>query len=126
MPSLSIQPSITPRFAGISLRGNCCSEADIQLLHDAFLQLPTLAGRQLWVDCQHLARISYQGQRALLWADNHARTLGTTVYWCGFSADILTQLGESGLSLLLRLLPASAYSSTAELITPKTSFSPRP
>lgn len=117
MRPLSIYTSIKPAYAGISLRGSCLTKADIQALEHGFNQLALLSGNQLWVDCRHLESLNYQGQRAILWADNLARTKGITLLWCGLPAGILTQLSESGLGLLLHLLPVTAYQGPAELVT---------
>jgi len=117
MRPLAIYTSIKPAYAGISLRGSCLTNVDVQTLENGFNQLALLSGNQLWIDCRHLEALNYQGQRAVLWADNRARTRGITLLWCGLPTNILTQLSESGLALLLHLLPFTAYQGPAELLT---------
>ncbi|MGI4734293.1 MAG: STAS domain-containing protein [Janthinobacterium lividum] len=94
---------------GLSLRGNCISDADAALLAQAIGQLLTTYSSQIWVDCQGLHELSKTGQRALLQADRSARAVGTTLNWCGLPASLLAQLAELALPPALVLLPADAY-----------------
>lgn len=126
MDSLSIYSSKQPDCAGLSLRGSCLSNENIQQLEQALSRLNLVAGKSLWIDCRYLEKVNYQGQRVLLWLDTHARTQGLTLYWCGFPAEVLTQLHESGLALLLRLVPAGAYKGPTNLLAATMEADNRP
>ncbi|MET4105059.1 STAS domain-containing protein [Hymenobacter sp. UYP22] len=116
MRQLVVHTSGYSSSCGLSLRGSCATLTDVQVLENAIRQVLRPSCRQFWVDCRQLEALSYQGQRAFLWADNQARAVGVTLYWCGLPANLLTQLNESGLALLLHLLPAISYQGPAELL----------
>lgn len=117
----TLRPSISPAApfvvhagnhqttAGLSLRGHCTSPAAAQQLERAITDV--LAHHQpfVWADCQRLEAISWHGQRAIFNAHQRARLAGTGLHWCGLSPTVLAQLADTGLHLLLSLLPAAGY-----------------
>ncbi|MBT9394157.1 STAS domain-containing protein [Hymenobacter sp. NST-14] len=116
MPSFAIHTGYHQGRAGISLRGSCLDPADANCLEQGLALLLTTARTQIWLDCQQLESLSPLGQRVWLWADNQARAAGVTLYWCGLRPAVLEQLRESGLALLLKMGPATAYQGPAELL----------
>lgn len=94
---------------GLSLRGGCTTAADAAHLNQAVEQLLTKAVPQAWIDCRGLHTLSWQGQRALLRADNSARASSTELYWCGLPPSVLEQLTDSGLAAVLQLRPAADF-----------------
>lgn len=113
---LVVDLTTTSAPAGLSLEGGCTTAADIQVLENAIRQLLLLTGKRFWIDCRRLDALSYQGQRALLWADSRARTGGVTLYWVGLADTLLAQLNESGLALLLHLLPLAPHQTPTDLL----------
>ena len=101
---------------GVSLRGQCTDvEAALQL-EAAIKEAVTNGITVVWIDCQHLEPMTWQGQRAILNADCFARTTGVVLQWCGMPKAVLEQLVASGLSLLLHLQPAHKYQGPHELL----------
>ena len=95
--------------AGLSLRGHCTSAAAAQRLEQAVAEVISHRPPLVWADCQRLEAISWHGQRAILNAHQQARLAGTSLHWCGLTPAVLTQLADTGLHLLLSLLPAAGY-----------------
>ena len=110
---------------GVSLRGSCLTSADASCLERGMVPLLATARTQIWIDCQQLESLSPLGQRACLWADNRARAAGVNLSWCGLPPNVLAQLHESGLALLLRIMPATAYRGPAELLLNPEPLFPR-
>ena len=102
--------------AGLSLRGYCSSDAAARQLEQAITELVATGLSFIWVDCRYLAFLSWQAQRVIFNAHQQARQAGCTLYWCGFSPAVLAQLAETGLHLLLHVLPASSYQGPAALL----------
>ena len=102
--------------AGLSLRGACDSPAAAHRLAQAVLAVIEHGLSCIWVDCQHLVALSAHGQRALYHAHQQARQADTTLYWCGLRPAVQQQLSETGLHLLLHLLPAASYRGPAALL----------
>lgn len=102
--------------AGLSLRGHCSTEAPARQLEQAIAELVATGLPFVWVDCRYLASLSWQGQRVIFNAHQQARAAGCTLYWCGFSPAVLNQLSDTGLHLLLHVLPASSYQGPAALL----------
>ncbi len=94
---------------GVSLRGACTDAVAARQLECALQE--AIASRLLvvWIDCQRLMPMTWQGQRAILNADRLAHVNGVTLHWCGMSGAVLEQLAASGLNLLLCLQPAANY-----------------
>jgi anti-anti-sigma factor len=111
--------------AGLSLRGYCSSAATAVQLEQAITELVATGLPFIWVDCRYLAFVSWQGQRVIFNAHQQARAAGCTLYWCGFSPDVLAQLAETGLHLLLHVLPASSYQGPTALLK-EAAPTPRP
>ncbi len=95
--------------AGLSLRGSCNGTAAAQQLERAVAELVAARAPFVWVDCRRLLSLSWHAQRAIFNAHQQARVAGTVLYWCGFSPGVLSQLADTGLHLLLSVLPASSY-----------------
>jgi anti-anti-sigma regulatory factor len=95
--------------AGLSLRGSCNGPAAAQQLEQAVAELVAARSPFVWVDCRRLTFLSWHAQRAIFNAHQQARVAGTVLYWCGFSPGVLSQLADTGLHLLLSLLPAGSY-----------------
>ncbi len=95
--------------AGLSLRGSCNGVAAAQQLERAVAELVAARAPFVWVDCRRLLSLSWHAQRAIFNAHQQARVAGTVLYWCGFSPGVLSQLADTGLHLLLSVLPASSY-----------------
>jgi anti-anti-sigma regulatory factor len=102
--------------AGLSLRGSCHSSGAAQQLGQAVTELITAGMPFIWVDCRYLTFLSWQGQRAIFNAHQQARQAGSTLYWCGFAASVLGQLADTGLHLLLNMLPAGSYQGPSSLL----------
>jgi len=102
--------------AGLSLRGYCSSAATARQLEQAITELVTTGLPFIWVDCRYLGFLSWQAQRVIFNAHQQAKLAGCTLYWCGFSPAVLAQLAETGLHLLLHVLPASSYQGPAALL----------
>ena len=111
--------SITPIFvvhagnyqttAGLSLRGPCTGAAAAQQLEHAMSEVLSYHRPFVWADCQRLTAVSWHGQRAIFNAHQRARLAGTSLHWCGLTPPVLTQLADTGLHLLLSVLPAADY-----------------
>lgn len=101
---------------GISLRGSFQRANHGQQLVHAIRQLLTAGGAPVWIDCRFLAPLTWQGQRAILQADQVAREMGGTLFWCGFPAALEIQLQESGLLTLLNTVPATHYEGPRTLL----------
>ena len=105
---------------GLSLRGNCTEPVDAVYLQQALAQtvqqLQTLYLPYLWLDCQRLETLSWQGQRALLRADSQARTAGILPCWCGLPEGVTKQLLDSGVHTFLHLLPVESYQGPLPLL----------
>ncbi|QKG54128.1 STAS domain-containing protein [Hymenobacter sp. BRD67] len=101
---------------GLSLRGRCDTPAAATQLEQAIAEVMSYGQPFIWVDCQRLAYLSWQAQRAILNVSQQARLAGSTIYWCGFLPGVLTQLADTGLHLLLTMLPAAAYQGPATLL----------
>lgn len=111
---LTIHVDVHQFTAGVSLQGSLCYPAEAVQLQQALAPLIRNANvRHIWLDCQHLQHLSRQGQRAMLVLDQQARQASTTLHWCGLSEEIINQLTESGLYLLLQVLPAGGYQGPA-------------
>ena len=102
--------------SGLSLRGNCQGTGPAQQLEKAVDELVAAGQPFIWVDCQRLTSLNWQGQRAIFNANQRARLSGRTLYWCGLEPVVLTQLITTGLHLLLSLLPAEGYQGPAALL----------
>lgn len=102
--------------AGISLRGSCHSTTAAQQLERAIAELIGAGLPFIWADCRYLLFLSWHGQRAIFNAHQQARLAGCTLYWCGFSASVLGQLADTGLHLLLNMLPAGGYQGPSALL----------
>lgn len=102
--------------AGLSLRGSCHSTTAAQQLEQAAVEMVTAGSSFVWVDCRHLSFLSWHGQRAIFNAHQKARLAGCTLYWCGFAPSVLGQLADTGLHLLLNLLPAGGYQGPTSLL----------
>lgn len=124
----TVRMSSQQNKAGLSLRGYCSSAATAQQLEEAITELVTTGLPFIWVDCRYLAFLSWQAQRVIFNAHQQARLAGCTLYWCGFSPAVLGQLAETGLHLLLHVLPASSYQGPAALLQDAAASSrpPRP
>lgn len=95
--------------AGLSLRGSCNGPGAARQLEQAVAQLVAARSPFVWVDCSRLVFLSWHAQRAIFNAHQQARVAGTVLYWCGFAPGVLSQLADTGLHLLLSLLPAGSY-----------------
>ena len=95
--------------AGLSLRGSCAGAAAAQRLEQAVAEVLGYHQPFVWADCQRLASVSWHGQRAIFDAHQRARLAGTSLHWCGLTPPVLAQLADTGLYLLLSLLPAASY-----------------
>jgi anti-anti-sigma regulatory factor len=95
--------------AGLSLRGSCNGAVAARQLELAVAELVAAHPPFVWVDCRRLTFLSWHAQRAIFNAHQQARIAGTVLYWCGFSPGVLSQLADTGLHLLLSVLPAAAY-----------------
>ena len=102
--------------AGLSLRGSCHSTSAAQQLERAAIEMVTAGPGFVWVDCRYLSFLSWHGQRAVFNAHQQARLAGCTLYWCGFAPSVLGQLADTGLHLLLNLLPAGGYQGPTSLL----------
>ena len=112
----TVRLSSQPNKAGLSLRGYCSSAATAQQLQAAITELVATGRPFIWVDCRYLGFLSWQAQRVIFNAHQQARQAGCTLYWCGFSPAVLAQLAETGLHLLLHVLPASSYQGPPALL----------
>jgi len=101
---------------GVTLRGNCTDITAAELLEKAVADATTYGLAVIWIDCQRLNTITWQGQRAILNANQRARAAGVSPRWCGIPTPILEQFAVSGLGLLLSLEPASSYQGPPELL----------
>lgn len=101
---------------GVSLRGQCADVGAALQLEEAIKTAITNGKAVVWIDCQRLETMTWQGQRAILNADCFARTTGVVLQWCGMPGAVLEQLVASGLSLLLHLQPANDYQGPQELL----------
>ncbi|UYZ64728.1 STAS domain-containing protein [Hymenobacter weizhouensis] len=105
--------------AALRLQGQCCNGTDAAYLQEAMQQVLTeTPGTQVWIDCEQLESLTWQGQRALLNADQLARTKGVVVYWCGIPAVVRDKLAESGLLSLLQIAATTAYRGVLTLLEP--------
>ena len=95
--------------AGLSLRGSCDDAWAAQQLERAVAELVAARSPFVWVDCRRLIFLSWHAQRAIFNVHQQARVAGTVLYWCGFSPGVLSQLADTGLHLLLSVLPAGSY-----------------
>ena len=102
--------------AGLSLRGSCHSTSAARQLEQAAIDMVTAGSPFVWVDCRYLSFLSWHGQRAIFNAHQQARLAGCTLYWCGFAPSVLGQLSDTGLHLLLNLLPAGSYQGPSALL----------
>ncbi|TDN40041.1 hypothetical protein E4631_20695 [Hymenobacter sp. UV11] len=102
--------------AGLSLRGRCDTAAAAQQLAQAIEEVIGYDQALVWVDCQRLLSLSWHGQRAIYNGHQRARVAGTGLYWCGLLPPVRHQLADTGLHLLLDLLPAARYSGPAVLL----------
>ncbi|UOQ67103.1 hypothetical protein [Hymenobacter volaticus] len=111
---------------GVSLRGQC-ADAAAALQLEAAIKAATTNGKAIvWIDCQRLEPMTWQGQRAILNADCFARTTGVVLQWCGMPEAVLEQLAASGLSMLLHLQPAAHYQGPRELLQDTLPLSTNP
>lgn len=101
---------------GVSLRGKCTDTGSAQQLETAIEEAIANGLAVVWIDCQRLEPMTWQGQRAILNADRRARTTGVALQWCGMPGAVIEQLVASGLSLLLHLQPAGSYQGPRELL----------
>lgn len=102
--------------SGLSLRGACDSPAAAQKLQKAVNEVIDHGLPCIWVDCQRLHSLGPHGQRALYHAHQQAEQADAIIYWCGLPPEVQQQLSESGLHLLLHLLPAASYRGPAVLL----------
>jgi anti-anti-sigma regulatory factor len=102
--------------AGLSLRGSCHSTTAARQLEQAIAELIAAGMPFIWVDCRYLTFLSWHGQRAIFNSHQQARQAGCTVYWCGFSSLVLGLLSDTGLHLLLNMLPAGGYQGPSALL----------
>ena len=101
---------------GVSLRGGCTDSTAARQLETAVEEAITKGLEVVWIDCQRLEAMTWQGQRAILNADRRARITGVMLQWCGMPGAVLEQLVASGLSLLLHLQAAADYQGPRELL----------
>jgi anti-anti-sigma regulatory factor len=101
---------------GVSLRGCCTDQEAAQQLESAISAAIANGLTVVWIDCQRLEQLTWQGQRGILNADRQARLAGVALQWCGMSAAVLEQLTSSGLSQLLYLQPADSYQGPQSLL----------
>lgn len=101
---------------GVSLRGCCADQEAARQLESAISQAMANGLPVVWIDCQRLERLTWQGQRGILNADRQARLMGISLQWCGMPAAVLEQLVESGLSQLLYLQPTGSYQGPQSLL----------
>ncbi|WP_375437376.1 STAS domain-containing protein [uncultured Hymenobacter sp.] len=106
----------TQSRTGVSLRGECTDLGAAQYLEAAIDEVITNGRAVVWIDCQRLESITWQGQRAILNADYRARAMGMVLQWCGMPKEVVEQLVASGLSLLLHLQPANGYRGPQQLL----------
>ncbi|MGI4740116.1 MAG: hypothetical protein ACRYG7_33515 [Janthinobacterium lividum] len=111
-----VHAGIFEMAAGLSLRGHCDTLAAAKKLEQAANEVIGYGLPCVWVDCQRLLSLSGHGQRALYNAHQRAQQADTSIYWCGLTAEMQEHLSETGLHLLLRLLPASGYRGPAGLL----------
>jgi anti-anti-sigma regulatory factor len=104
---------------GVSLRGACTDAAAARQMEGALQEAIANGLLVVWIDCQRLTPMTWQGQRAILNADRLARTNGVTLHWCGMSGVVLEQLAASRLNLLLCLQPAANYKGPPLLLQDK-------
>lgn len=120
MQKLAIYAGGYRQCIGLSLRGNCTEPVDAVYLQQALAQtvqqLQTLYLSYLWLDCQRLEALSWQGQRALLRADSQARAAGVLPCWCGLPERVTEQLLHSGVHTLLHVLPVESYQGPLPLL----------
>ena len=116
MTTFAIHTGYHQGRAGVSLRGSCLGPADANCLEQGLALILTTARTNVWLDCQQLESLSPLGQRVWLWADSRARAAGVTLHWCGLPPGVLEQLHESGLALLLQIVPATAYRGPVDLL----------
>ncbi|UOG75829.1 STAS domain-containing protein [Hymenobacter tibetensis] len=101
---------------GVSLRGCCTDQEAARQLESAISQAIANGLAVVWIDCQHLERLNWQGQRGILNADRQARLIGVSLHWCGMPTTVLDQLVESGLSQLLHLQTTGNYQGPQSLL----------
>ena len=102
--------------AGLSLRGRCDSSLAAEKLELAVNEAVGYGLSCIWVDCQRLTSLSAHGCRALYHAHQYAQYTDTNLYWCGLAPELTVQLAETGLHLLLHLLPTASYRGPAALL----------
>ncbi|AMR28088.1 hypothetical protein A0257_13975 [Hymenobacter psoromatis] len=101
---------------GLSLRGQCDTPVAAQQLEQAIREVIGYGQPMVWVDCQRLLSLSWHGQRAIYNGHQQARLEGAGLYWCGLTPAVQHQLADTGLHLLLDLLPAAGYRGPAALL----------
>lgn len=101
---------------GVSLRGACTDATAARQLEGVLQEAIADGLLVVWIDCQRLTPMTWQGQRAILNADRLARMNGVTLHWCGVPSVVMEQLTASGLNLLLCLQPAANYQGPALLL----------
>lgn len=111
---------------GVTLRGECTDTNAAQQLESAIRAAIANGLTVVWIDCQRLEPMTWQGQRAILNADCFARTAGVVLQWCGVPEAVLEQLAASGLSMLLHLQPAARYQGPRELLQDTLPISTNP
>ena len=93
----------------LSLRGSCTGPVEAAHLKQVATHVMGLGSRTLWIDCEHVAAVSTQGQQAILHIEQQAALAQVPVYWCGFSNQLIQELSATGLYGILRSLPATGY-----------------
>ncbi|QKG58164.1 hypothetical protein GKZ68_16940 [Hymenobacter sp. BRD128] len=114
--TFTVHASSQQTNAGLSLRGSCHSTSAARQLEQAVSELLAAGRPFIWVDCRYLLFLSWHGQRAVFNAHQQARQAGCTLYWCGFTPSVRGQLADTGLHLLLNLLPAGSYQGPTALL----------
>lgn len=102
--------------AGLSLRGQCDTSGAAGQLEQAIREVVGYGQPMVWVDCQRLLSLSWHGQRAIYNGHQRALVEGAGLYWCGLTPTVQHQLADTGLHLLLDLLPAANYRGPAVLL----------
>jgi anti-anti-sigma regulatory factor len=101
---------------GLSLRGQCDTLVAAGQLEQAIREVVGYGQPMVWVDCQRLSSLGWHSQRAIYNAHQWARVEGTGLYWCGLTPTVQHQLADTGLHLVLDLLPAASYRGPSMLL----------
>lgn len=94
----------------LRLRGACLGDDNVRQLTSLLVEAAQCGARRVWLDCRHLTHMDYRGLRVLLQFLPQFEATGTTLLLCGLQPAVQERLDASGLTSLLTLLPAEAYS----------------